>query len=225
MATRYLHVQLINPLSVLNENFVGFDSILCESPSVNYDETTGEVIINSVGAYYVDWWVNTGSALTTKGVSFGIDISGDRRIKADAPFKSGRLNGNGIIEVKDIPTKIKLINLTGVTVQLSTLVSVVANLVIYCIEGEIGPQGDRGATGPQGLQGVTGPIGAQGVTGHPGEQGIQGPTGPMGEQGVKGSTGPTGGQGIPGPQGRDGLIGPTGPTGPIGQQGPAGPVG
>lgn len=102
-------------------------------------------------------------------------------------------------------------------------------------DGEIGPQGERGADGRDGESGAPGqkgdigpegPPGAQGERGLPGEaiigpQGEQGPPGPPGERGEGGVPG----ESIAGPPGPQGEVGPKGDPGEVGPIGPAGPVG
>jgi len=101
-------------------------------------------------------------------------------------------------------------------------------------QGEVGPQGQTGATGPrgpQGLMGKTGPQGPQGPTGLTGPEGpvgpagIAGPQGPQGAMGPKGDTGPQGLTGATGPKGDTGAQGPVGPKGSTGAQGPKGDTG
>ena len=107
--------------------------------------------------------------------------------------------------------------------------------------GEMGPQGPKGAdgtvsfdeltdeqreslVGPQGPEGPQGPKGADGtfsfdeLTDEQRES-LVGPQGPEGPQGAPGENGP---QGVQGPQGPEG---PTGPAGPQGKEGPQGQPG
>lgn len=93
------------------------------------------------------------------------------------------------------------------------------------IEGEAGPDGDRGIQGIaghqglQGLQGKVGPAGAQGVQGKTGVQGAQGRVGSKGFVGVMGA------QGAQGNPGKPGLVGAQGSRGCTGQRGSDGMVG
>ena len=98
-------------------------------------------------------------------------------------------------------------------------------------QGEVGPQGETGATGAQGSQGIQGEVGPQGETGATGAQGIQGEIGPQGEtgatgaQGEVGPQGETGATGAQGSQGIQGEVGPQGETGATGAQGETGATG
>ena len=90
------------------------------------------------------------------------------------------------------------------------------------MQGEQGPQGEKGETGaqgPQGEKGDTGERGPQGEKGPQGEQGPQGLQGLQGEKGEQGIPGPTGDTGAMGPQGLQGVTGPQGPQGPAGKDG------
>lgn len=117
-----------------------------------------------------------------------------------------------------------------------TLVSVTP-IIWVLLEGQNGPQGEKGDTGPMGPQGepgVGGSRGPQGPVGATGPKGDAGPMGPRGETGAKGDTGPqgvrgptgtSGPQGPMGPRGEQGDTGPQGAQGPIGVRGPQGPIG
>lgn len=87
------------------------------------------------------------------------------------------------------------------------------------MQGEQGPQGEKGETGAQGPQGEKGDTGEQGPQGEQGLQGERGPQGPQGKQG------PQGLQGLQGEKGEQGIPGPTGDTGAMGPQGLQGPAG
>jgi hypothetical protein len=97
--------------------------------------------------------------------------------------------------------------------------------------GEIGSQGNQGATGAQGsvgAQGATGnqgAVGAQGPTGSQGSVGAQGSVGPQGETGFQGNQGPTGLQGAKGDQGFQGIQGFQGDQGIQGTKGDQGDQG
>ena len=80
------------------------------------------------------------------------------------------------------------------------------------MQGEQGPQGERGPRGEQGIQGERGPQGSQGPQGEQGPQGLQGLQGEKGEQGIPGPTGETGATGATGPQGPAGKDGTNGKT-------------
>lgn len=84
---------------------------------------------------------------------------------------------------------------------------------VIVIEGQPGPQGEKGDKGDPGDKGE------RGLPGYEGKKGDPGPHGPDGRQG---EPGPTGRDGNPGPTGRAGDPGPGGPPGRDGEQGPPG---
>ena len=99
-------------------------------------------------------------------------------------------------------------------------------IITFARTGDIGAQGDIGATGAQGIQGEIGATGAQGPTGDIGATGATGAQGEIGATGAQGDIGATGADstvagptGATGPQGPQGDIGATGAQGDIGATG------
>jgi hypothetical protein len=119
----------------------------------------------------------------------------------------------------------------GTTVVLANGAAAGDTIEINNYLGEIGSQGNQGATGAQGsvgAQGATGnqgAIGAQGPTGSQGSVGAQGSVGPQGETGFQGNQGPTGLQGAKGDQGFQGIQGFQGDQGIQGTKGDQGDQG
>lgn len=231
MGTRALLLHLTTSPSIEVNNPVIFNQQVFSTLDIDYDNTTGNITFQNPGIYYVSWWVATGSALTSQGISFQLNIVGaQQQIIGSSPIRLTEVTGNAVISVTTVPTVMNLTNVTPVSVQLATNVPVTASLAVYMnydsgTSGSTGPTGPTGYTGPMGATGDTGPIGTTGYTGYTGPTGNDGPTGP---KGPTGSTGPRGNQGAQGPAG---LKGPTGSTGATGQSGatgytgPAGPTG
>jgi hypothetical protein len=119
----------------------------------------------------------------------------------------------------------------GTTVVLANGAAAGDTIEINNYLGEIGSQGNQGATGAQGsvgAQGATGnqgAVGAQGPTGSQGSVGAQGSVGPQGETGFQGNQGPTGLQGAKGDQGFQGIQGFQGDQGIQGTKGDQGDQG
>jgi hypothetical protein len=119
----------------------------------------------------------------------------------------------------------------GTTVVLANGAAAGDTIEINNYLGEIGSQGNQGATGAQGsvgAQGATGnqgTVGAQGPTGSQGSVGAQGSVGPQGETGFQGNQGPTGLQGAKGDQGFQGIQGFQGDQGIQGTKGDQGDQG
>jgi hypothetical protein len=126
------------------------------------------------------------------------------------------------------------IEVDGMDMGTSQLLSVPYALYAASGAGEPGPQGlkgDQGIQGPQGEKGDQGVQGSRGDKGDKGDQGIQGPQGEKGDQGVQGSRGDKGDKGdqgirgLQGDKGDQGVQGPKGDKGDQGIQGPTGPIG
>lgn len=210
MSIQALQVQLTSGAgsTLTNQAPIIFNDILYLDSSgiVSYNTLTGEITINAIGVYYVNWWVATASALTTQGTSFAVSVNGKQYV-GSTPIRLSQVGGSAVVEITQPKTVMTLINVTSASVQLASNVQHQANLVLYSCN-------DVGATG--GPTGYTGYTGAQGIRGDTGYTGIAGPTGYTGPQGIIGDTGNTGETGY---TGYTGQIGPTGYTGPKGDGG------
>ena len=158
----------------INSNVI-FDTVVNSYGAVIY-KPTGEIVINKAGRYFINWWVATQSSVgpSTTNITFSIQTTQGDDLIGNSPIKTDQIDGFAIIQVNSAPIEIRLINKTGGTVFYSTLVPVIANLVLGEIPVEIGSiTGLTGATGTSG----TGITGATGVTGTTGETGAIGETG------------------------------------------------
>jgi len=55
----------------LNSNVI-FDKIVNSYGAVVYNLVTGEIVINKVGRYFINWWVSTQSSIGPNNISFSI---------------------------------------------------------------------------------------------------------------------------------------------------------
>ncbi|MGL5617152.1 MAG: hypothetical protein ACRDD2_13135 [Sarcina sp.] len=227
-----------------NDSFYFTDDLLILNSELLYrDVNKGTFVINTVGNFYISWWLSVSSSNNNIGVGL-VGISNgstlpNNTIPVTINSQGGEIFGNSIIEisVNDIPYSLSLNNLTGIgtnengVISLNTTNQLAGGITIFQLDflgvtGITGATGVKGAIGPRGVQGIKGDVG---VTGAVGIQGATGPTGLQGPQGVTGPMGPTGIQGIQGIPGEVGPIGPSGgpigPMGPTGEQGIQGEVG
>lgn len=228
MGTRALLLQLTNAPLVEVNNPVIFNEQIYSTLDIDYNKINGTITFNNPGIYYVTWWVATGSALTSQGISFSLNIREEKeQITGSSPIRLTEVTGSAVINITTVPTVMNLINTTPVAVQLATNVPVTSSLVIYSnFDGGI--SGVTGSTGYTGYTGYTGPRGSTGYTGYTGQSGVTGdvgPTGPIGIQGPTGFRGATGPRGSQGQQGPAGMKGPTGSIGATGLQGVTGYTG
>lgn len=246
VGTKALQVQLnLTSPVVVNLAPIIFDTVIYSNGTISYNSGTGEITINDIGVYYIDWWVGTASALTSQGVTFAVLINNTSTISASSPNRLGEVVGNAIVDVITTPTKIKLVNLTPASVQIATNVGHKADLAVFNLT-QTG--GATGPTGPQGIQGATGYTGPTGLSGR-GATWTDGVGAPIGLPGYNGDQyldvvtgnvyqlqygiwvqtgnikGPTGATGQQGPAGLPGVTGYTGYTGYTGLQGMPGNTG
>jgi len=194
--------------SVAAGSNVMFNSTIFSDGNISYNSLTGVITFNEPGRYVLDWWVATQNSPTTTGVVFALSSSQGNFLEGNSPIKQGEVVGIGIIDVSEAPVTVSLVNAGASTVFYSTIVPLIATLVV--VEDDLfGPTGSTGPTGDTGSSGDTGPTGSTGPTGD---------TGSTGDTGLTGPTGPTGGTG---PTGPTGFTGPTGDSGPTGDTGPS----
>lgn len=152
-----------------NSNVI-FDTLVNSNGAVVYNSVTGEIVINKIGRYFVNWWVTTQASIgAPNNIAFKIQTSQGDNLIGNSPIKTGEVVGFAIIQVDSAPIALRLINITPTAsgVNYSTTVPIKANLVIGEIPEEVGSitgvTGVTGATGPG--VGATGATGANGVTG------------------------------------------------------------
>lgn len=139
MGTKAIQLQLNNNRNniVAFGQPVIFNYTIYTNNTIPYDSDTGTITLTDSGIYYIDWWLTAVSALTTEYVKFAINVIGEgsTNITGNSINKLGQINGNGIVEVKDTPIQIQLINTTSrndmpVNVTLVNKEQVQANLII-----------------------------------------------------------------------------------------------
>ena len=86
VGTKALQVQLnlTSPVVAVSAPII-FDTLIFSNGTISYNSMTGEITINDMGMYYIDWWVGTASALTAQGITFAISIVGGSNISASSP--------------------------------------------------------------------------------------------------------------------------------------------
>ncbi len=218
MADSALQIELTSSVSIAAGANVVFNTTVYSSGNISYNDTTGEITLQEVGRYLVNWWMATQSSVSTIGSVFALLSSQGDLLEGSSPIKTGEVYGVGVIDVSVAPVTLSLINSNTATMYLSPQTPLQGSLVVTS-DNPSGETGPTGPTGPQGNLGDTGPTGPTGPQGNPGDTG---PTGTTGAQGNRGDTGPTG---PTGPQGNPGDTGATGPTGAQGEQGDTGATG
>lgn len=113
-----VQVQLQGATSiVLDTEPVIFDTLIADqSPAIEYDNATGEIIITRSGTYYISWWVAADGAGPATTIDLTLRTSTGIEISASSPIVSGVVTGNALIDVNasiGTPVIVQLVNTTG----------------------------------------------------------------------------------------------------------------
>ena len=124
--------------SVNRNSNVLFDTQVNSYGDIVYNPVNGEIIINKVGRYFINWWVATLSAGASSNVTFTIQTSQGDSLIGNSPVRLGELVGFALLQVDSAPITISLVNTTTSSVNYSAVVPIRANLVLGEIPEEIG---------------------------------------------------------------------------------------
>ena len=120
-----------------NANVI-FDTLVNSNGAIVYDPLTGQITINKSGRYFINWSVSTQASLGSSNITFSIQTSQGDDLIGNSPIKTGEVIGFAIIQVDSAPIALRLINKTSNSVVYSTLVPIVANLVLGEIPEDTG---------------------------------------------------------------------------------------
>jgi len=109
------------------------ETLTDNSRFMSYNHETGVIEIFRCGNYLIDWDVVVEGSTQDSSISFGIEVNEEVRSSSTLPITVGQLSGQALIHVDQITTKVRLINNTGETVQLSKFTPI-ANLRIVAVE-------------------------------------------------------------------------------------------
>ena len=146
-----------------NDNVI-FDTLLNSKGSVFYDSLTGQIVINKNGMYFISWSVSTQSSLGSNNLIFSIQSSNGDDLIGNSSINTGEVIGFDIIQVDSAPIALSLINKTSNDIVYSTLVPIVANLVLFETPECTVNTSASGATGITGSTGITGATWITGIT-------------------------------------------------------------
>jgi len=128
MSNILLELQQIGDESVGAKKNVLFDTSSPIPEGIAYDELTGIITFNKMGAYSVKWWVATRTTLHGT-IQFALHTSQGDVIPGCSPLKNGQVSGFGAINVTEPGTDLWLENKTASTVVFSSRTEINAFLV------------------------------------------------------------------------------------------------
>ena len=113
----------------MSENVV-FDSVLINSGSITYNSTSGEITLNDIGKYHINWWIATQAVNSSVGAVFALSASNGALIKGNSPTNLNSFTGLGIVDVTLAPVTIKLVNSSDGRAYLASTTQIKAMLSV-----------------------------------------------------------------------------------------------
>jgi len=137
MSNILLELQQIGDESVGAKKNVLFDTSSPIPEGIAYDELTGIITFNKMGAYSVKWWVATRTTLHGT-IQFALHTSQGDVIPGCSPLKNGQVSGFGAINVTEEGMNLWLENQSSHTVVFSDRTEVNAFLLVTSITASSG---------------------------------------------------------------------------------------
>lgn len=155
MNTIALELQRIEEETINTLAPVIFDKLILQRGEIEYDSITGEIKINKVGRYAINWALTSQAFIGNTDVRFGIKVDDRSSILTSSPVKLGEVVGFGIIQISRVPATVTLINEVNNPIQLTRISKIKAHLMLSeLLENDVGATGPTGPTGPAGPVGV-----------------------------------------------------------------------
>ena len=104
-----------------------------ENGSIQFDATTGDIIIHFLGVYLIKWLVVTKNSDCSRGCGFAIVGGKGGDIKGSTTVKEGCISGYTVVEVNSLPYKIRLVNTGSKPINICQGVKENCNLCIMKI--------------------------------------------------------------------------------------------
>jgi len=130
MSNIALQIESRNTAVVESESAVIFENLIYSSGNIGYNSSTGEITFFEEGRYFICWWIATQSSRSTIGATFALRTSQGVIRGASSPIKMGELSGIGVIEILSPPVTMSLVNSSGESFYLSSIVPYKASLAI-----------------------------------------------------------------------------------------------
>ncbi len=119
--------------AIVNGANVIFNNIVTDATrTITYNTANGEFVLRKQGAYLINWWIATDNA-PDDGISFAIRHSNGTDITASTPIDKGQLNGIALVTVKNSPSLVRLVNVTGANVTLANTPVQASITVTYAV--------------------------------------------------------------------------------------------
>ena len=112
---------------ISNSADIPLDTLISDAgtPDITFNAVSNDIQLNTLGVYYVDWWINISDAQTTDteinlilDAANGIMVPGNVGFTAEILSLPTQISGNAVITVTSAPVNLKFINSSGGSIQL-----------------------------------------------------------------------------------------------------------
>ncbi|MDI6919296.1 collagen-like protein [Clostridium botulinum] len=112
---------------IANSADIPLDTLISDAgtPDITFNAISNDIQLNTLGVYYVDWWINISDAQTTDSeinlildAANGIMVPGNVSFTAETLSLPTQISGNAVITVTSAPVNLKIINSSGAAIQL-----------------------------------------------------------------------------------------------------------
>lgn len=107
-----------------------FDTPLFTEGTITYDSTTGEISINQIGTFVIQWLMSVQASVSTIGSVFGVHISGEGTVIGNSPIKTGQTVGFAVVRVDTTPVVVTLVNESDAKVWYSAVTPIKSSIVV-----------------------------------------------------------------------------------------------
>ena len=106
---------------------IPLDTLISDAgtPDITFNGISNDIQLNTLGVYYVDWWINISDSQTTNSeinltldAANGIIVPGNISFTAETLSLPTQISGNAVITVTSAPVNLKFINSSGGSIQL-----------------------------------------------------------------------------------------------------------
>jgi len=131
----YLQVERITAGQIGANAALVFDNVLLNNGTdISYNDTTGVITFNTVGVYFINWFVGQQTGLSSDGSNFAIVTSdSDPDFGASSHVKISPASGFAIIDVETVGKAITLTNKSSYGATLSQTTQVKAGLAVFAL--------------------------------------------------------------------------------------------
>lgn len=112
-----------------------FDSPIYSEGAISYDSATGEITINQIGTFVIQWLISVQASFSTIGSVFGVQAADGGTIIGNSPIKTGETVGFAVVRVDTTPVVVTLVNESAAVVWYSAVTPIKSSIVVFRSSG------------------------------------------------------------------------------------------